>query len=225
MNIRIHRIPLGFTDCYAIQGEGIIMIDGGMSGKARSFLRAVERIPIRPEEIQLIVITHGHFDHIGSVKDIKEITGAKVVMHQLDKDFIEKSFQRLPAGVTAWGRISIKLLALFKPLIRIPTTAVDIILGDEGLSLTEYGIPGRVIHTPGHTPGSVTVLLDTGEAFVGDSAMNKFPLRLNPGLPILAEDFEKVKESWKQLLDLGARTVYPGHGRPFSAEVVRRALA
>jgi len=55
--------------------------------------------------------------------------------------------------------------------------------------------------------------------------MNKFPLRLNPGLPILAEDLEKVKESWKQLLDLGARTVYPGHVRSFSAEVIRRALA
>jgi hydroxyacylglutathione hydrolase len=68
------------------------------------------------------------------------------------------------------------------------------------------------------------VLLDSGEAFVGDLAMNKLPLRRNPGLPILAEDIEKVKESWRKLLELGATTVYPGHGKPFSVEVIKRAL-
>lgn len=72
--------------------------------------------------------------------------------------------------------------------------------------------------------GSVSVLLDSGEAFVGDLAMNKFPLRLGPGLPTIAEDDVKVKESWKKLLELGATTVYPAHGKPFSAEIIKKAL-
>jgi glyoxylase-like metal-dependent hydrolase (beta-lactamase superfamily II) len=71
---------------------------------------------------------------------------------------------------------------------------------------------------------SVSVLLDSGEAFVGDLAMNKFPLRLGPGLPIVAEDSEKVKESWRKLLELGATTVYPAHEKPFSTEVIKKAL-
>jgi hydroxyacylglutathione hydrolase len=63
-----------------------------------------------------------------------------------------------------------------------------------------------------------------GDTLVGDLAMNGLPVHLSPGLPILAEDMEGVKESWKLLLDEGAKTVYPGHGESFSAKVIRRAL-
>jgi glyoxylase-like metal-dependent hydrolase (beta-lactamase superfamily II) len=55
-------------------------------------------------------------------------------------------------------------------------------------------------------------------------AMNKFPLRLSPGLPIFAEDLAQLMESWKKLLDQGAKTIYPSHGEPFSADVIRGAL-
>ena len=92
------------------------------------------------------------------------------------------------------------------------------------LSLFEYGIQGKIINTPGHSSGSVSVLLETGDVFVGDLAMNKFPLRLSPGLPIFAEDLSKLKESWRLLLDQGAKTVYPAHGEPFSADIIRKAL-
>jgi glyoxylase-like metal-dependent hydrolase (beta-lactamase superfamily II) len=83
----------------------------------------------------------------------------------------------------------------------------------------------KVIYTPGHSSGSVSVLLDTGDVFVGDLAMNKFPLRFSPGLPIFAEDWDKVIESWKILLDQGAKTVYPAHGKPFLVDVIRKALS
>jgi len=71
----------------------------------------------------------------------------------------------------------------------------------------------------------VSVLLDAGEAFVGDLAMNKFPLRLSPGLPIFADNLPAVIESWKLLLKAGATTLYPAHGSRFPAEVLRQAIA
>ena len=225
MSVSIHPITLGFDHCYVIQGEGVIMIDGGAPKQTKGFMDAIERLSIKPEDIQLIVITHGHWDHIGSAKDIKEITGAKIAMHRREKDWLEKSLKPLPPGVTTWGRILIGTMAMLMPLVHIPATDVDVVLGDEELSLAEYGIPGRVIHTPGHSMGSVSVLLETGDAFVGDLAMNKFPLRFSPGLPIFAEDMQKVRESWKLLLDQGAATIYPAHGKPFSAEIIRKALS
>ena len=225
MSVSIHPVTLGFDHCYVIQGEGVIMIDGGAPKQAKGFMDAIERLSIKPEDIQLIVITHGHWDHIGSAKDIKEITGAKIAMHRREKDWLEKSLKPLPPGVTTWGRILIGTMAMLMPLVHIPATDVDVVLGDEELSLAEYGIPGRVIHTPGHSMGSVSVLLETGDAFVGDLAMNKFPLRFSPGLPIFAEDMQKVRESWKLLLDQGAATIYPAHGKPFSAEIIRKALS
>lgn len=224
MRVSIHPVTLGYDHCYLIQGEGTIMVDGGAPNQARGFTEALERLSMRPEEMQLIVLTHGHWDHIASAKHIKELTGAKIAMHRREKDWLEKSLKPLPPGVTTWGRVLAGVMAMFMPLIHIPATEVDVVLGDEELSLAEYGIPGRVIHTPGHPMGSVSVLLDTGDALVGDLAMNKFPLRLSPGLPIFAEDMQQVEDSWRLLLEEGAETVYPAHGKAFSAEVIRRAL-
>ena len=225
MKTNIYPIPLGIDCCYLIQAEGTILIDGGAPGKVKDFEKKLEKISINPEDIQLMVLTHGHWDHIASAKDIKEFTGAKIALHQNEKDWLEKSFKPLPPGVTKWGRIFGRILKLFMPLIHIPASNVDIVLGDDGLDLKEYGIPGRVIYTPGHSSGSVSVLLETGEVFAGDLAMNTFPLRLSPGLPIFAEDFLKVKESWKLLLDQGAKKIYPAHGKPFSADIIRKALS
>jgi glyoxylase-like metal-dependent hydrolase (beta-lactamase superfamily II) len=127
--------------------------------------------------------------------------------------------------VTLWGQVLSIIAKVFMPFIDFPPTEVDVLLGDEGLSLSDFGIPGRVLYTPGHSSGSVSVLLDSGEAFVGDLAMNTFPLRLTPGLPIFAEDPAAVIASWELLLEAGAREVYPAHGKPFPADVIRRAIA
>jgi hypothetical protein len=124
-----------------------------------------------------------------------------------------------------WGKMFIGIQKLFMPLITISPVKVDVLLEDEGLPLAGFGIPGKVLHTPGHTPGSVNVLRDAGEAFVGDLAMNRFPLRFFPGLPIFADDLDAVSASWQLLLAQGARTVYPAHGKPFPSEVIQRALS
>jgi hydroxyacylglutathione hydrolase len=87
---------------------------------------------------------------------------------------------------------------------------------EEEWRLEDYGVSGRVIPTPGHTPGSVSVLLDSGEAIVGDMVIGDF-LRLlcRPGLPIVAWDMERNRESIRRFLDLSPRIVYVGHGGPF----------
>jgi hydroxyacylglutathione hydrolase len=224
VNVRIHPVKLGVDHCYILQGDGIIMIDGGTPGQAKHFMEALERLSIRPGDIRLIVLTHGHWDHIGSAREIKEITGAPIALHRREKDWLEKSLKPLPPGVTTWGHIFARIMAIFMPLVHVPATDVDLVLGDAEFSLLEYGIPGQIIYTPGHSRGSVSVLLESEEAFVGDLAMSEFPLRLTPGLPIFAEDMQKVKESWKVLLDKGAKTIYPAHGKPFPADIIRKAL-
>ena len=101
---------------------------------------------------------------------------------------------------------------------------MDIVLENEEFSLEKYGISGKVVYTPGHSSGSVSVLLETGEAFVGDMAMNKFPLRLSPGMPIYAENWQILIDSWKTLLEGGVKTIYPAHGGPFSADIIQKEL-
>jgi len=225
MSPGIHPIKLGVETCYVIRAEGTILIDGGAPNQAKNFKKAIETLSIKPNDIQLIVLTHGHWDHIGSAKDIKEITGAKIALHRNEKDWLEKSLKPLPPAVTLWGHIFAKIMTIFVPFVNVPATEVDLVLGDEELSLADYGIPGKIIPTPGHSAGSVSVLLERGDAFVGDLAMNGFPLRMGCGLPIFAEDLQKVKKSWQLLLERGAKTVYPAHGKPFSADAMRKALS
>ena len=226
MSVKIYPITLGFDHCYLIQDKGTIMIDGGSPKELKEFTKAIEEISIKPEDIKLMIITHGHWDHIGSAKEIKELTGAKIAMHEQEKEWLEKGLKPLPPGITIWGSILKGMMSMFvTPFVKIPPTEVDLVLGNEELSLEEYGIPGKVIYTPGHSSGSVSILLETGEVFVGDMAMNKFPLRIGPGMPIFAENEDKLKESWNLLLDAGAKTIYPAHGEPFSADIIREALS
>jgi glyoxylase-like metal-dependent hydrolase (beta-lactamase superfamily II) len=224
MTIDIIEVVQGFCRCFVLKADGVVVVDAGPPNRGPSLVRALALESVRPEDVGLVVLTHGHWDHVGSAAEIKSLTGAELAMHHSEVEWLERSLTPLPPGVTSWGRALMSLNGLFMPFIRLPPAKVDVPLGDDGLSLADYGVPGRVLHTPGHSAGSVTILLDTGEAFVGDLAMNAFPLRLSPGLPILAEDPAAVVRSWEALLQLGVTTVYPAHGKPFSAEIMRRAV-
>jgi hydroxyacylglutathione hydrolase len=214
----IHRINAGISSCYLIRDKGIVLVDAGVPGRIKKFNKKLKEFSIEPEDVKAIIITHCHWDHVGCLKELRELTGAKVLVHQNEKDQLEKGELKIPPGVTRWGRFMGFLLKGMGRKISTAPNKVDVVIGDEGLSLEEYGIPGEIIFTPGHSLGSISVVLDSGEAFVGDSAMNKFPLTTRPNLPIFAEDQAALKESWKKIIDKGAKTIYPGHGKPFPIE-------
>jgi hypothetical protein len=164
-------------------------------------------------------IISGPFKHFSvlcrSLPFLPSSTAEKMLM-MIDTSFTLCSYIKITfCNYKMFNRLSI---------INIPPSNLDIVLGDEEFSLSEYGIPGRILYTPGHLMGSVSVLLDTGDAFVGDLAMSGLPMRLTPGLPALAEDMQKVMASWQLLIKAGAKTIYPAHGKPFSVDIIQRAL-
>ncbi len=222
--MKIHTIPLGIDNCYLLEGEKCVLIDGGAPSQSRAFVTRMTSLGVAPSRVALIVLTHAHWDHIGSAHALVELTEAHIAVHRAERAIVEDGRKNMPRGVTPWGRVLGWILRAFLPFIRIPATHVDIEIGDEGLSLEPYGIPGMVLHVPGHSAGSVAVVLDSGEAFVGDLAMNAFPLTRRPDLPIFAEDIGSVKDSWRKLLQLGIKTVFPAHGRPFDVSAIKPRL-
>lgn len=224
MGVRIHTLRLGVCNTYVVKSEGVIVIDAGAPGKVEAFRRGLEGLGLGPEDVQLLVLTHGHWDHIGSARAIQAMTGARIAMHEADRDCLEQALVRVPPGTSAWSRFLVWAMGRFETRILIEPAPVDMVLGDAPFSLKAFGIPGEVLPTPGHSPGSVSVLLEDGVCFVGDLAMSGFPLRLGPGLPIFAEDLEEVRRSWRFLLERGVHTVYPAHGRPFEADRLRRLV-
>ena len=223
MAVQIHTISFGFVSMFLLKGEKSMLIDAGVPGQIERVQKGLAAAGVQPNEIDLLLFTHGHFDHIGLAQEIVELSGAKTAIHQREKDWLETGVAPMPPGATLWGKFLMSLMN-FVPKMTVPGTPVDIELEDEGFSLSEYGIPGEVIYTPGHTLGSMSILLEGGEAIVGDLAMSAKFLRLTPGIPIFADDVSQIKPSWKKLLDKGAKTIYPAHGKPFSAEVLRKQL-
>jgi glyoxylase-like metal-dependent hydrolase (beta-lactamase superfamily II) len=219
MGVAIYPISFGVSRAYLLQGEKCVLVDAGIPGQRKAFLRGMERTGIRPREIALVIITHGHLDHIGLVNFIAGRTGAQIAIHHQDRKFLETGKHPTPPGTTLWGKV-LSFLGRGMTNISVEPAEADILLGDDDFDLGAYGIPGRVLHTPGHTLGSVTVLLESGEAFVGDLAMSARIMRMKPGPPIFAEDIKMVMQSWKKLRESGVRKIYPAHGRPFPIEVL-----
>ncbi|MEE8373926.1 MAG: MBL fold metallo-hydrolase [Dehalococcoidia bacterium] len=224
MKTEIHTLLLGFTNCYLIKEEGLILVDAGGPKKGRKFLRETERLGISPEDISLILLTHGHWDHAGSLRELKELTGAPVAVNYREKDWVEQGIKAVPPAFGPRRHFHRAIALAWTSIIRFHATPVDISMGDEEFSLEPFGIRGRVLHTPGHSLGSMSLLLDTGDAFVGDLAMTGHPRRHVPGVPMYAEDRGAVKDSWRLLLESGAEWIRPAHGRSFRAEVLNRLL-
>jgi hydroxyacylglutathione hydrolase len=109
--------------------------------------------------------------------------------------------------------------APFARVMRFARCEPDVVV-DDVFSLRGFGLAGRVVHTPGHTAGSISVVLDNGDAVVGDLCQNGwgFGMGLGPIVPPLADQPEALPSSWERLLREGACRFFPGHGQPFSAE-------
>lgn len=224
MSTSIHSYRYGINRVFVIRQKGTVMIDAGMPGIADKFGKDLEMDGIDPHSIELMVLTHGDFDHSGSAAAIKKLTDCEIAIHREDRELLEKGLFNWPPGSTAWGKFT---HMIFQPLMRrteMEPVTPDLILSDENYPLDDYGIDGQVVYTPGHTQGHVSVVLNEGIAFIGCLAHNIKLFRLTPNLPIYAENIDQVKSSWKKILDMGVTKVYPAHGNPFPADRIRKYL-
>ena len=169
----IKKIVLGFNNSYLLKGEhGYVMIDAGIMNQGRNFLRGLKYHNIDAQQIQLIIITHAHFDHVGSLAVIKDICSqCPVLIHPYEAPRIARPIVAIPPGINLQGKIVSSLGMIGRPLLKYAPVQPEILFEDE-FTLDEYGIDGRVIHTPGHTAGSLSILLADGRAIVGDLAFN-----------------------------------------------------
>lgn len=223
MVFTFYRIPVGICNCFLLRGERTILVDAGAWGGLPSFKNQLQALRIDPKEISLILLTHGHWDHISCLFDIQEMTGAKIAIHKRDQFMVGMGKPPFPDGVTAYGKaMAWAAKRILKP--HLPPLKVDTVIPDSGMSLRGFGVPGEVVFTPGHSMGHVSIVMDTGDAFVGDMAMNDWYLRLTPGLPVFADDINLVVESWGKILPMGIKRIYPAHGMDFAVEVMRREI-
>ena len=212
-------IKLGTSNSYLIKtSKGYILVDAGNSSKAGLFQKRLKELIIDSREIILIIITHVHYDHVGSLAEIQKITGADVLVHTKEKELLQNGITVFPESTMVLSRALSSIFKIFAwKWTRFTAVSPDITIGDK-FDLGVYGVQGRVITTPGHTMGSISVVLESGEAFVGDTCFNVFTSVRSSIFPPFADNIELLYQSWKILLDSKAKIFLPGHGKPFTRE-------
>lgn len=215
-SVRIHTFNLGLANVHLLQGEKNLLIDTGPPDKEHEIEAALAEAGLKPEDLSLIILTHGHGDHAGGTAYFQETYGIPVLAGKGEEDMLRSGKNRPLTPLSTWGKLLLKQVDM-----PFPPFTPDLWLTEE-LDLRMYGIPGRVIPLPGHTAGSLAVLLDSGEAFVGDLLRGGMVARKKAHLHFFHEDRALAERQLQILLDQGIREFYPGHWGPLRAEEVRK---
>lgn len=171
--------------------------------------------------IDYLILTHSHFDHANNARRIKELYGAKVIVHQAEADRLSNGKMLIPEGSNAFSRMIVRFFdPLFSSIIACEPCEPDLLVADR-LDLQDFGFNGYILHTPGHSPGSLSVIVDDEVAFVGDAMVGVFPWSVYP--PFL-EDHQQLIESWGKLLATGCSWFIPSHGSANSRMLVEKCF-
>lgn len=220
----IYVIPGLIATCFLIeQGSKLFLIDTGFLGFEKKILSKIRRIGRKPSDLKLIVLTHDHIDHFGGLPDVYKKSQALVGCHELDGQGVKEGSKEISPPVNRAGKMLEALTKFSRPFIKTRGVAPHVHLRDE-MSLKEFGLAAKIIHTPGHTKGHISVLLEDGSAFTGDLVMGKTVVNKKPSLGSFAENLKDVCRSWSKLLKSGAKMIYPAHGNPFPASELEELI-
>ncbi len=201
---------LGFSNAYLVEREHYcVLIDTGHQGGGNSIIQAIKSFcPDKP--LKGIILTHYHYDHMAGLESLGQLYGADIYAHLEERDYItrHKAVPRsqgfLPAIANFISRI---FPSQSYPIDRVVTE------GDVIFDL-------KVIHTPGHTPGSIALEdIKTGAIFTGDSLKtNRRGTKILPPSRLYSHDYDEALKSAIRLLNFTEATfIFPGHGRPIES--------
>jgi len=183
-----------FSNTFLVVDQRLILVDTGVPDAAPIILAYLKKVRMKPSDLGTIFITHTHPDHVGGLAAIQRETPAKVAAHRIEADFISK--KKTYTGPPGAARQT------------HPGTPVDILLED---GKVQDGL--RVIFTPGHTTGSISLLDATRSLLIAGDAVNN-ESRLGPMDDRYNVDPKQHRESIKKLAGFDFENLVMGHGAP-----------
>lgn len=175
---------------FFIRGDSVAIVDSGAPGNERQILRALREAGIPAGSVSILIATHAHWDHCGSLRALQAALGAPAAAGWPDAEYMEKGLNAPVENSTAKHASHLEY----------PAVKAGIVVAED-MSLKAYGIDARIIRTPGHTAGSISVLASSGDCAVGD-----FLAGLYTGDP------ETIRNCLLKMKEFGARRIFPAHG-------------
>ncbi|WP_426669698.1 MBL fold metallo-hydrolase [Mucilaginibacter sp. McL0603] len=220
----IYQISLGRVNVFVIEDNGLTLIDTGTKGSAGKIFNAIKNAGKNPYDIKRIILTHAHPDHAGSAEEIKRLLRIPVLAHREDAKIMQYGigFRKeicLTPGLKNW---LIYELGIKRCGINIEPVTIDEQLNDHDLLSLLGGI--RVIHTPGHSKGHISLLAENEEILIaGDLLSNSTGL----GLSVIYENMAEGISSILKVTNLDFDKMVFGHGRPIlkdAGSIMRQAF-
>jgi len=227
-------VPVPYTagpvhlNAYLLLGERVVIVDTLIAGQADRILSALAEAGRTPNEVSLILLTHGHGDHAGSATALRERTGAPVALGAGDEEKCRMGVDLEMRGRGFLGRQMLKAIRARRQQQGGEATLVcepDLVL-DGPTPLAPYGVDSLALPTPGHTRGSLSVFFKDADGernvIVGDLIIAG---RGGPKLGIFLSDDDAMRESVREILRTEPKLVYASHAKePFTLEEMRRAF-
>ena len=215
---KIIPLRLATSNAFVLCGARPILIDCGGPRDLPALTRQLNRHDIHIADLALLLLTHVHFDHAGSAAAIQRV-GCPLAVHRLEGEYLARGHSAPIIPVHALGR----LLMPFMGAGFAPATA-DMLI-EERLDLADYGVQAEVMCTPGHTPGSLSVMTSDGQALVGDLCGGGWPVgQFQPSRPryhYWASSLEEVQTSLERVCAFQPSQIYVGHGGPLDGREAR----
>ncbi|HPM88767.1 MAG TPA: MBL fold metallo-hydrolase [Bacteroidales bacterium] len=215
---KVIQILSGRSNVFLLaNNQSRILIDTGPGSMWTALQRRLDRLQIR--QVDLLILTHSHFDHAANAARIKEKYKARVIIHQTETKYLASGDNILPVGTNIVAKFLVKTIAKqFNSIAGYSPCDYDITF-DYSFELTDYGFNGYLVHTPGHTQGSISVIIDNEIALVGDTMFGIF---WGTVFPPFASDQNLLIKSWGKLLETRCRLFIPSHGSANKRHLVEK---
>ena len=202
-------------------GTSTMLVDTGPSTMRRRLQRALGALGV--ERIDWIALTHSHYDHAGNARWARERYGARVIVHRAEArslaDGVGDEPGVRPVGSNLLTRFVTNTFAgRIARRLRFEPCAGDIIV-EGAYDLSPLGLDARIIHTPGHSVGSMSVIVGSSLALAGDALFGVFPGAI---FPPFASDVPALVRSWGVLLGTSCSVFLPAHGGARGRDLVER---
>ena len=205
----IHKIDgvTGANSYIILDSKNITLIDTGMPGNAKRILKYIQTLGRSPRDLQYIILTHADIDHAGNALRLKRMSGAQIAAHEYE-------IANLHGGFATSTNKSLSGITTRMRFLRFRSINVDMILKDAD------EIAGlKVIHTPGHTSGSICLYRAPDVLFAGDTVRVQRGNNLRFSARVFTWDAAQAYQSVRKIAELPLRVLLPGHGEPLTENI------
>lgn len=217
---KIYQVLSGRENAYLINSRGFwILLDTGRAHQYEKLKKRIDKLIPIEEKLNMLFLTHTHYDHCQNAYQLKTDYGCNINVSQAEKDYIKKGYTPIPKGTKLLSKvISFLGRTIEPPFAKYIPFEKDWWI-DEEFMIKNDMLDFRAIKTPGHSAGSISLIIDSEIAFVGDAMFGVFK---NSIFPPFADDETEMIRSWGKLLETNCEVFLPGHGREINRTLLEK---